>query len=51
MMLIIYMQEELFDGEEIARCPSCSLMVRVIYDRENFTREDEEIMEFSVTVS
>ena len=24
--------EELEDGEEIARCPSCSLMLRVIYD-------------------
>ncbi len=24
--------EELTDGEEIARCPSCSLMVRVIYE-------------------
>jgi len=25
-------QEELFDGEDVARCPSCSLIVRVIYD-------------------
>jgi diphthamide biosynthesis protein 3 len=25
-------QEELEDGEEIARCPSCSLMLRVIYN-------------------
>ncbi|CAJ0895111.1 5495_t:CDS:2 [Entrophospora sp. SA101] len=24
--------EDLMDGEDIARCPSCSLMVRVIYD-------------------
>lgn len=24
--------EELQNGEEIARCPSCSLMLRVIYD-------------------
>lgn len=24
--------EELKNGEEIARCPSCSLMLRVIYD-------------------
>ncbi|RGB39837.1 CSL zinc finger-domain-containing protein [Rhizophagus diaphanus] len=23
---------DLMDGEDIARCPSCSLMVRVIYD-------------------
>ncbi|EDQ92734.1 CSL zinc finger domain-containing protein, partial [Monosiga brevicollis MX1] len=25
-------KEELMDGEDIARCPSCSLLVRVIYD-------------------
>lgn len=25
-------EEELADGEEIARCPSCSLMLRVICD-------------------
>lgn len=24
-------EDELEDGEEIARCPSCSLMLRVIY--------------------
>ncbi|CAG8569843.1 10635_t:CDS:2 [Paraglomus brasilianum] len=28
--------DELADGEDIARCPSCSLMVRVIYDPEDF---------------
>ena len=26
--------EELLEGEEIARCPSCSLIIRVIYDEE-----------------
>jgi diphthamide biosynthesis protein 3 len=30
--------EELMMGEEIARCPSCSLMIRVIYDEEALTR-------------
>lgn len=25
-------KEELVDGEEIARCPTCSLILRVIYD-------------------
>lgn len=30
--------EELIMGEEIARCPSCSLMIRVIYDEEALTR-------------
>jgi diphthamide biosynthesis protein 3 len=24
--------EQLMDGEEIAKCPSCSLIIRVIYD-------------------
>eukprot|EP00892_Ulva_mutabilis_P008530 jgi/Ulvmu1/6049/UM027_0027.1 len=28
--------EELADGEEVARCPSCSLIIRVIYDPEDF---------------
>jgi diphthamide biosynthesis protein 3 len=28
-------EAELEDGEEIARCPSCSLMLRVIYNHEN----------------
>lgn len=25
-------QEELLDGEDVATCPSCSLLVKVIYD-------------------
>ncbi|KAL7065393.1 hypothetical protein AAHC03_04827 [Spirometra sp. Aus1] len=29
-------QEELENGEDIARCPSCSLMIRVIYDLDTF---------------
>ena len=28
--------EELASGEEVARCPSCSLFVRVIYNPEDF---------------
>lgn len=31
--------EELADGEEIAHCPSCSLIIRVIYDPEDFAPE------------
>ncbi|KAG9286971.1 hypothetical protein G9A89_001209 [Geosiphon pyriformis] len=31
---------ELMDGEDIARCPSCSLMVRVIYDPDDFQSEE-----------
>ncbi|KAJ3275546.1 Diphthamide biosynthesis protein 3 [Borealophlyctis nickersoniae] len=33
--------EEIMDGEEIARCPSCSLIIRVIYDPEDFEGDDE----------
>jgi diphthamide biosynthesis protein 3 len=35
-------QEELMSGEEIARCPSCSLIIRVVYDPEMFAPEEEE---------
>ncbi|XP_026316489.1 DPH3 homolog [Hyposmocoma kahamanoa] len=34
---------ELIDGEELATCPSCSLVVKVIYDLEKFKAEAEEI--------
>eukprot|EP00039_Didymoeca_costata_P001472 m.52776 g.52776 ORF g.52776 m.52776 type:complete len:86 (-) comp10815_c3_seq2:3754-4011(-) len=34
-------REELEDGEEIARCASCSLIVRVIYDMEDFEPVEE----------
>lgn len=33
--------EDLKNGEEIGKCPSCSLIIRVIYDPEDF-QEDEE---------
>lgn len=29
-------KDELRDGEEIAHCPSCTLVVRVIYDPDDF---------------
>ncbi|KAF9804424.1 hypothetical protein SFRURICE_014344 [Spodoptera frugiperda] len=35
-------KEELLDGEELATCPSCSLVVRVIYDVEKLKAENEE---------
>ncbi|KAJ3367062.1 hypothetical protein AMAG_01971 [Allomyces macrogynus ATCC 38327] len=35
-------EEELFDGEEVAQCPSCSLIIRVIYDPDDFQRDDDE---------
>ena len=33
--------DELIDGEDIARCPSCSLRLRIVYDEEAL----EEIVE------
>ena len=33
-------QTQLQEGEDIARCPSCSLMIRVIYDPVNVHGED-----------
>lgn len=35
-------EESLAEGEEVATCPSCSLIIRVIYDPEDFVYEDEE---------
>ena len=32
-----YFQEDLENGEEVATCPSCSLIVRVIYDKVKFS--------------
>jgi len=33
--------DELFDGEEIAHCPSCSLRIKVLYDPDDFVDEDD----------
>lgn len=30
-----YTQAELWDGEDVAPCPSCTLRIRVIYEEEN----------------
>jgi diphthamide biosynthesis protein 3 len=32
LIILILLQEELRAGEEVATCPSCSLVVKVIYD-------------------
>ncbi|KAK4016423.1 hypothetical protein OUZ56_031374 [Daphnia magna] len=39
-------QEQLESGEEEATCPSCSLIVKVIYNKEEFF-QSEEIMHSS----
>lgn len=37
-------KEELASGEDTATCPSCSLIVRVIYDIDDFVEyEDEKV--------
>lgn len=33
-------RDELCNGEEIASCPSCTLVVRVIYDPDDFTNDE-----------
>ena len=32
------------NGEETATCPSCSLIVKVIYDKENFMKSEKKSM-------
>ncbi|XP_053962388.1 diphthamide biosynthesis protein 3 [Anastrepha obliqua] len=35
-------KEELMEGEEVATCPSCSLIIKVIYDANMFKAEEDE---------
>ncbi|CAL8075804.1 unnamed protein product [Orchesella dallaii] len=35
-------KEELIEGEDVATCPSCSLLLKVIYDPEQFQEESTE---------
>ena len=46
-------QDDLRDGEDVARCPSCSLIIRVIYDPDEFADDDGEgfTVENTVTVA
>ncbi|KAI8902274.1 diphthamide biosynthesis protein Dph3 [Globomyces pollinis-pini] len=36
-------REDLVNGDEVAHCPSCSLIIRVIYDPEDFEEEGDTI--------
>ncbi|KAK6173448.1 hypothetical protein SNE40_016895 [Patella caerulea] len=36
-------KEELEDGEDVAKCPSCSLLIKVIYDPEDFAGDEETV--------
>ena len=42
--------QELEDGEEIATCPSCSLIVRVVYDPDQFTPQKAVIQQPKIVV-
>ncbi|KAL8590923.1 Diphthamide biosynthesis protein 3 [Nucella lapillus] len=36
-------KEELSSGEDVATCPSCSLIIKVIYDLDDFLESEETI--------
>ncbi|XP_037086388.1 DPH3 homolog [Pollicipes pollicipes] len=36
----IITKEELIAGEDVATCPSCSLIIRVIYDQDDYLEEE-----------
>ncbi|CAM6116349.1 unnamed protein product [Calypogeia fissa] len=38
--LFMITKDDLKNGEEIARCPSCSLYITVIYNHEDFQEKD-----------
>jgi len=38
-------KEDLEAGEEIAECPSCSLIVKVIYDPDDFIAGEQKIVD------
>ena len=46
----IHREEELECGEEIARCPSCSLLLKVIYDPADFEDNTDTINLSTITV-
>jgi diphthamide biosynthesis protein 3 len=39
------------DGDDVARCPSCSLIIRVIYDPDEFGDPDEEEYEVDMSIA
>lgn len=36
-------QEQLREGVDIAQCPSCSLIIKIIYDPNDFLEEEEVV--------
>ncbi|KAG2174150.1 hypothetical protein NQZ79_g6212 [Umbelopsis isabellina] len=43
--------DELRDGEDVARCPSCSLIIRVIFDPDEFADDEDGETTFTVDTS
>ncbi|KAI8074284.1 uncharacterized protein B0P05DRAFT_512842 [Gilbertella persicaria] len=43
--------DDLRDGDDVARCPSCSLIIRVIYDPDEFADEDDEETSYEIDTS
>ncbi|CAO3606885.1 unnamed protein product [Mucor fragilis] len=40
--------DELIDGLDVAQCPSCSLIIKVIYDPDDFIDEQDQTTVFQV---
>ncbi|KAG2204948.1 diphthamide biosynthesis protein Dph3 [Mucor mucedo] len=40
--------DDLRDGDDVARCPSCSLIIRVVYDPDEFADEEDEETTFEI---
>ncbi|KAI7901120.1 uncharacterized protein BX663DRAFT_514999 [Cokeromyces recurvatus] len=40
--------DELIDGVDVAQCPSCSLIIKVIYDPDDFIDENDEGTSFEI---
>ncbi|KAL9549426.1 Diphthamide biosynthesis protein 3 [Mucor bainieri] len=44
----IISSDELTDGLDVAQCPSCSLIIKVIYDPDDFIDEQDQTTTFQV---
>ncbi|CCG83356.1 Diphthamide biosynthesis protein 3 [Taphrina deformans PYCC 5710] len=42
---------QLKEGDDVARCPSCSLIILVIYDQDDYLSEEEEEEEEAVPLA
>jgi len=41
--MFVVTEDQLFNGETIAKCPSCSLIIKVIYNPDDFMESEEEV--------